>query len=196
MHNLRERSSPERQSKLKVQVVADVGLPSSASSFPGTLSKSEALNRKRVNPIVQENFRNRMFLILCFMLAIFGISSIISMFQTKRQRRLFKHIHDVSSSKNIRRRSNFGAIRLIGERNSGTSWVFQFLQDCFNHTLMVRDTVTRYKHFFQPPLDPLNVTRVYEDTLVIAIFRDPYFWVKGMMKKPHHGESFLIGEMY
>jgi len=86
--------------------------------------------------------------------------------------------------------STIKSIRLIGERNSGTSWTIDFLNECFNHTLPVRHSLTRYKHFFQTPYDPISKKPI-EDVLVVAMFRDPYRWVRGMMAKPHHAPLHL-----
>ena len=86
--------------------------------------------------------------------------------------------------------STIKSIRLIGERNSGTSWTIDFLNECFNHTLPVGHSLTRYKHFFQTPYDPISKEPI-EDVLVVAMFRDPYRWVRGMMAKPHHAPLHL-----
>jgi len=77
-------------------------------------------------------------------------------------------------------------ISVIGERNSGTTWIWNELTTCFNNTVKVKRRLTRYKHWFQ-----------YEDgkkhpaTLVLAIFRDPYYWIAAMRKKPHHAPMHL-----
>ena len=56
------------------------------------------------------------------------------------------------------------------------------LHDCFNHSLPVRKTFSRYKHWFQPH----DYWRYPHDTLVIAQFRDPYLWLEAMRSIPHH----------
>ena len=56
------------------------------------------------------------------------------------------------------------------------------LSECFNHSLVVKKTFTRYKHWFQEPV----FNRYPHDTLVIAQFRNPYDWFRAMQKKPHH----------
>jgi hypothetical protein len=74
-------------------------------------------------------------------------------------------------------------LSIIGERNSGTKWVFNHLYDCFNHTLIVRDQLVRFKHWFQHDV-PNGRERV--GTAVIAVFRDPYYWIEAMRLIPHH----------
>mmetsp|Transcript_54459 Transcript_54459/g.65554 ORF Transcript_54459/g.65554 Transcript_54459/m.65554 type:complete len:432 (+) Transcript_54459:76-1371(+) len=74
-------------------------------------------------------------------------------------------------------------ISLLGERNSGTTWMSNHLIECFNSTnLSVRNTLTRYKHWFQDESIDANK---HQETLVIAQFRDVYQWVEAMRSKPH-----------
>lgn len=75
-------------------------------------------------------------------------------------------------------------ISLVGERNSGTRWIYDHLRQCFGgQNLVVKNRLIRHKHWFQHDIIPeLRVNR----TLVIAQFRDPFYWVDGMMRKPHH----------
>ncbi len=75
--------------------------------------------------------------------------------------------------------NNIKAISILGERNSGTTWIYEHLGECFNHSIPVRRRLTRYKHWFQDE----RVGSVTEDTLVISMFRNPFEWVEGMRKK-------------
>jgi hypothetical protein len=74
-------------------------------------------------------------------------------------------------------------LSVIGERNSGTRWTFGHLTECFNHSILVRDKLVRHKHWFQHDV-PNGRERV--GTAVVAVFRDPYYWVEAMRRVPHH----------
>jgi hypothetical protein len=74
-------------------------------------------------------------------------------------------------------------LSIIGERNSGTRWMSSHLKDCFNDTILVRHYLVRYKHWFQHDVPNGRERR---RTLVVAMFRDPYYWVEAMRKVPHH----------
>lgn len=76
-------------------------------------------------------------------------------------------------------------ISLIGERNSGTKWMWGHLLDCFNHSIPVEKKFTRYKHWFMPR----DYFRYPHDTLVIAEFRNPYDWLRAMREVPHHSPA-------
>lgn len=74
-------------------------------------------------------------------------------------------------------------LSIIGERNSGTRWMSSHLNDCFNGTILVRHYLARYKHWFQHDVPNGRERR---KTLVVEMFRDPYYWVEAMRKVPHH----------
>ncbi len=74
-------------------------------------------------------------------------------------------------------------LSIIGERNSGTRWTVRHLTECFNHSLYVRERLVRHKHWFQHDV-PNGRKRV--GTAVVAVFRDPYYWIEAMRKVPHH----------
>jgi len=74
-------------------------------------------------------------------------------------------------------------LSVIGERNSGTRWTYGHLTECFNHSILVRDKLVRHKHWFQHDV-PNGRERV--GTAVVAVFRDPYYWVEAMRRVPHH----------
>jgi hypothetical protein len=40
-------------------------------------------------------------------------------------------------------------IHVLGERHSGTKWITQHLEECFNHTADIRRGLTRWKHWFR-----------------------------------------------
>ena len=82
---------------------------------------------------------------------------------------------------------NIERIAVIGERNSGTSWIFDYLTSCYNHSIDVENTLIRYKHFFQD--DDVHLSYDRKPTMVISMFRDPYYWVEAMRSTPHHAPS-------
>jgi hypothetical protein len=58
---------------------------------------------------------------------------------------------------------------------------------CFNHSIIVKKELSRYKHWFQYK----NYTKYPHDTLVLAQFRNPYEWLKAMEHVPHHAPAHL-----
>ena len=63
------------------------------------------------------------------------------------------------------------AIAILGERNSGTRWLWTHLNECFNHSIPVKRELVRYKHWFQ---SPYNTSKIADNTLVITLFRNVY----------------------
>lgn len=82
------------------------------------------------------------------------------------------------------------AISILGERNSGTRWLWSHLSECFNSSIPVRRELVRYKHWFQDP--NYNQSKVLDDTLVITIWRNVYEWIEAMRKTPHHASNHLF----
>lgn len=78
--------------------------------------------------------------------------------------------------------NNIQAIAILGERNSGTRWLWTHLNECFNHSIPVKRELVRYKHWFQSP--DYNTSKIAEGTLVLTIFRNVYEWVEAMRKTP------------
>lgn len=70
-------------------------------------------------------------------------------------------------------------IALLGERNSGTTWMLKELQRCYQEKFMVLNHLTRHKHDFQ-----YDDGKQHNRTLVVAEFRDPYQYVLAMVDKP------------
>jgi hypothetical protein len=81
------------------------------------------------------------------------------------------------------------AISILGERNSGTTWMYEHLNECFNQTIPIKRRLTRYKHWFQ---DENVGDPIIDGTLVISIFRNPFEWVEAMRKKPHHAPKHMF----
>ncbi|KAL7524750.1 hypothetical protein ACHAXR_000702, partial [Thalassiosira sp. AJA248-18] len=79
------------------------------------------------------------------------------------------------------------SISLLGERNSGTRWIYGHLGLCFNHTIPVHRSLSRYKHWFQYD----DATKIPKHTLSIAMFRDPIAWTWAMRAVPHHASAHL-----
>lgn len=80
------------------------------------------------------------------------------------------------------------SISIIGERNSGTTWMYEHLNKCFNHSIPIKRKLTRYKHWFQDE----NVGSIQNGTLVLSMFRNPYDWFEAMRKKPHHAPRHMF----
>jgi len=80
-------------------------------------------------------------------------------------------------------------IALLGERNSGTTWITAELIKCFP-TLQVTQGLTRDKHWFQTD----DGTNPRNNTIVVAQFRNVYDWIEAMRKRPHHSPSHLMLE--
>jgi len=78
------------------------------------------------------------------------------------------------------------SISLLGERNSGTRWIYGHLELCFNHTIPVRRSLSRYKHWFQ-----YDDSKIPKHTLSIAMFRDPMSWTWATKAVPHHAPAHL-----
>lgn len=77
-------------------------------------------------------------------------------------------------------------ISLIGERHSGTNWIMNHLTDCFrSEELEVKDSLTRYKHWFQDDAVE-RITMPHVETVVVAQFRNIYKWMESMRERPHH----------
>ena len=85
--------------------------------------------------------------------------------------------------------NNIKAIAILGERNSGTRWLWTHLNECFNHSIPVKRELVRYKHWFQSP--DCNTSKIAQNTLVLTIFRNVYEWVEAMRKTPHHASNHL-----
>jgi len=81
------------------------------------------------------------------------------------------------------------SISILGERNSGTTWLYEHLGLCFNHTVPVRRRLTRYKHWFQHQTN--RTDRQYEHSLVINEFRNVYDWTEAMHQVPHHAPNHI-----
>jgi hypothetical protein len=55
------------------------------------------------------------------------------------------------------------------------------LGECFNHSIPVKRRLTRYKHWFQD--ESVRTAPIVNDTLVIAMFRNPFEWIEAMRKR-------------
>ena len=79
-------------------------------------------------------------------------------------------------------------IAVVGERNTGTSWLISHIQDCFETpTFKVTPGVTRDKHWYQGDFD----TSPRQSTIVLMMIRDVYDWALAMRKRPHHSPLHL-----
>ena len=77
-------------------------------------------------------------------------------------------------------------ISLIGERYSGTNLIMDHLTDCFrSEELEVKDSLSRYKHWFQDnAVERESMQHV--EAVVVTQFRNIYKWVESMRERPHH----------
>mmetsp|Transcript_10235 Transcript_10235/g.30228 ORF Transcript_10235/g.30228 Transcript_10235/m.30228 type:complete len:386 (-) Transcript_10235:89-1246(-) len=81
------------------------------------------------------------------------------------------------------------SISILGERNSGTTWLYEHLGLCFNHTVPIHRRLTRYKHWFQ--FNTTREDRQYKNSLVINEFRNVYDWTEAMHQVPHHAPNHV-----
>jgi len=84
---------------------------------------------------------------------------------------------------------------IYGERNSGTNYLYQLMNKNFDSTITWN---YGWKHFFGH--NDLSNT---DDTLFIAIVRNPYDWLNSTYKNPYHIEhmdrnieKFCLDEIY
>lgn len=78
-------------------------------------------------------------------------------------------------------------ISIIGERHSGTRWLYEHIGECFNHSIPVKRHLTRYKHWFQYQ----NSSKYPKGTIVMGQFRHPFDWLEAMRKIPHHASNHI-----
>ena len=76
---------------------------------------------------------------------------------------------------------------LLTSQNPHFQKFVSHVSECFNYSIPVSRTFTRYKHWFQYP----NTTKYPHDTLVLAQFRNPYDWLLAMQHVPHHSPAHL-----
>lgn len=81
------------------------------------------------------------------------------------------------------------SVNILGERNSGTTWMYEHLNECFNHSIPVRRRLKRYKHWFQDENIPTE--NIVNGTLVVAIFRNVFDWTRAMMATPHNAPMHI-----
>jgi len=83
-------------------------------------------------------------------------------------------------------------IILLGERHSGTNWINDHLEDCFNENIKVSPIYTRFKHWFQDDDDSFGNSVPDNSAVVIVLFRDPYDWIEAMREEPHHAHYHVL----
>ena len=113
-----------------------------------------------------------------------NILTLQSAMLAKRRRNNFDGQPNNKQRQQRRRRRTIKSIHFIGERHSGTTWMYNHLRRCFGEDLPVHMGFTRFKHWFQ-----YNNTAMEENephALVIAQFREPYSWVEAMRRENHH----------
>lgn len=75
------------------------------------------------------------------------------------------------------------SLHLLGERHSGTKWMTEHLNECFGDEIEIRRGFSAWKHWFQK-----DNARV-QNAVVVAQFRNPYYWVEAMNRFPHHSPN-------
>lgn len=87
--------------------------------------------------------------------------------------------------------SRIREVHVVGERNSGTKFITQFLQQCYPKTSKIRvhRDFIRSKHFFQP----IHHNADYTNSLIVVVVRDPIEWMAAMREFPYHSPSHLAG---
>jgi len=144
------------------------------------------------------------FSLLGLILVAVIIASVLQVKNLSREDKNKRTIYDSSTKKsdgeNVTSRrqlktNKIKQISLIGERNSGTSWMTSHLQKCFGHSeqLTVQAKLVRNKHWFQ---HDVNEDARVHDTLVVAQFRNPYLWVEAMRKTPYHSPMHAKKDWY
>ena len=77
---------------------------------------------------------------------------------------------------------------LIGERHSGTNWIFDELKGCFPD-MKPSTQFTRFKHWFQD--EHLFNEGQIKPAIVVVMFRNVYDWIHAMNFAPHHSPAHL-----
>ena len=72
------------------------------------------------------------------------------------------------------------SLHLLGERHSGTKWMTEHLMECFGEDIQIRKGFSAWKHWFQKENNHVG------NAVVVAQFRNPYYWVEAMNRFPHH----------
>eukprot|EP00977_Amphora_coffeiformis_P009959 scaffold2327_cov149-Amphora_coffeaeformis.AAC.3 len=72
------------------------------------------------------------------------------------------------------------SLHLLGERHTGTKWMTEHLTECFGDEIEIRKGFSAWKHWFQK--DNPRIT----NAVVVAQFRNPYYWIEAMNRFPHH----------
>ncbi len=87
--------------------------------------------------------------------------------------------------------NHINEVHVLGERNSGTKFVTQFLQQCYpkSSRIKVHRDFIRSKHFFQPIYNQMD----YSKRLIVVVVRDPVEWMAAMRQFPYHSPSHLAG---
>jgi hypothetical protein len=124
-----------------------------------------------------------------------GVSSVKSVDMDSMKLKEGSMISKKGSTKMDLVKEKYGPIKriaLLGERNSGTSWITEVLKECFeSEDIKVTAGLTKDKHHFQN--DDGTIPR--QSTLAIAMFRNPYDWATAMQKRPHHSPEHLRLDM-
>jgi hypothetical protein len=145
----------------------------------------QTVNRQQNRPSSVSSSRKSQLWVL--VLAVVALLLLAFLRQETESFPAFPEFSNNSASRSVSKVNPIRQISILGERNSGTRWTYDHISECFNHSLIVKKELTRYKHWFQND-DP---SRYPHDTLVLAQFRNPYEWLKAMEHVPHHSPAHL-----
>lgn len=74
---------------------------------------------------------------------------------------------------------------VVGERNTGTNWLFQLLEANFNMTVL--NHFCGWKHFFHNPSQCTRSERAQKNTtLAIVLWKNVFDWTLSMHRNPYH----------
>eukprot|EP00613_Pedinella_sp_CCMP2098_P026079 CAMPEP_0171705316 /NCGR_PEP_ID=MMETSP0991-20121206/13126_1 /TAXON_ID=483369 /ORGANISM="non described non described, Strain CCMP2098" /LENGTH=661 /DNA_ID=CAMNT_0012294841 /DNA_START=41 /DNA_END=2027 /DNA_ORIENTATION=- len=74
---------------------------------------------------------------------------------------------------------------VVGERNTGTNWLFRTLEENFNTTVL--NHFCGWKHFFHHPSQCSKIERSQKNTtLAIVLWKNVFDWTLSMHRNPYH----------
>ncbi|KAL7572339.1 hypothetical protein ACA910_021554 [Epithemia clementina (nom. ined.)] len=89
---------------------------------------------------------------------------------------------DLPKDKFCRTFPKLPSLHLLGERHSGTNWMWNHLDECFNGTVDLFRGYSDWKHWYQMKDNRYDASRA----VVVAQFRNVYHWTEAMRYKPYH----------
>mmetsp|Transcript_28444 Transcript_28444/g.83123 ORF Transcript_28444/g.83123 Transcript_28444/m.83123 type:complete len:187 (+) Transcript_28444:8-568(+) len=80
---------------------------------------------------------------------------------------------------------------VVGERNTGTNWLFKMLE--VNLNITVTNHFCGWKHFFHDSTQcsPKEIHQI-PSTLMVVLWKNPFDWILSMHRNPYHMQEALI----